>query len=68
MQRFLLLVCLIAIVGSGCTRRSEKVSKETAEAGKNLLGEKREFTQGPEIQRIYEPGRKVSLSLSYTPF
>ncbi|MGZ5442965.1 MAG: TonB-dependent receptor domain-containing protein [Thermoanaerobaculia bacterium] len=37
-------------------------------AAKNLLGEKREFTQGSEIQRIFDPGRKVSLSLSYTPF
>lgn len=37
-------------------------------AAKNLLGERREFTQGSEIQRIFEPGRKVSLSLSYTPF
>ncbi|HEV7243179.1 MAG TPA: TonB-dependent receptor [Thermoanaerobaculia bacterium] len=37
-------------------------------AGKNLLGEEREYTQGREIQRIYDPGRKVSLSLSYTPF
>jgi outer membrane receptor protein involved in Fe transport len=37
-------------------------------AAKNLLDAKREFTQGPEIQRIFDPGRKVSLSLSYTPF
>lgn len=37
-------------------------------AAKNLLDEKREFTQGAEVQRIFEPGRKVSLSLSYTPF
>ncbi|HET8773551.1 MAG TPA: TonB-dependent receptor [Thermoanaerobaculia bacterium] len=37
-------------------------------AAKNLLGEKREFTQGREIQRIFDPGRKISFSLSYTPF
>jgi outer membrane receptor protein involved in Fe transport len=37
-------------------------------AAKNLLGEERHYTQGSEIQRIYDPGRKVSLSLSYTPF
>ncbi|HEX6098652.1 MAG TPA: TonB-dependent receptor [Thermoanaerobaculia bacterium] len=37
-------------------------------AARNLLGEKREYTQGREIQRIFDPGRKVSLSLSYTPF
>lgn len=37
-------------------------------AAKNLLDEKREFAQGSEIQRVFDPGRKVSLSLSYTPF
>lgn len=37
-------------------------------AGTNLLNEKRDFVQGGQIQRHYEPGRKVSLSLSYTPF
>ncbi|HYO75520.1 MAG TPA: hypothetical protein VE010_03585, partial [Thermoanaerobaculia bacterium] len=37
-------------------------------AGTNLLDEKREFTQGGEIQRLFDPGRKFSLSLSYTPF
>lgn len=37
-------------------------------AARNLLGEKREFTQGREIQRIFDPGRKISFSLSYTPF
>ena len=37
-------------------------------AGTNLLDEKREFTQGGEIQRLFDPGRKVSLSFSYTPF
>ncbi|HEX7151101.1 MAG TPA: TonB-dependent receptor [Thermoanaerobaculia bacterium] len=37
-------------------------------AGTNLLDEKREFTQGGALQRRFDPGRKVSLSLSYTPF
>ena len=37
-------------------------------AATNLLDEKRRFTQGGEIQRLFDPGRKVSLSLSYTPF
>jgi hypothetical protein len=37
-------------------------------AGSNLLDEAREFTQGDRIQRRFEPGRKVSLSLSYSPF
>ena len=37
-------------------------------AGTNLLDEKREFTQGGEIQRLFDPGRKFSLSLSYSPF
>ncbi|HEX2836326.1 MAG TPA: TonB-dependent receptor [Thermoanaerobaculia bacterium] len=37
-------------------------------AAKNILDEKHEFTQGREIQRSYDPGRKISLSLSYTPF
>lgn len=37
-------------------------------AGTNLLDEKREFTQGGAIQRLFDPGRKVSLSLSYSPF
>lgn len=37
-------------------------------AATNVLDEKREFTQGGEIQRLFDPGRKVSLSLSYTPF
>ncbi|HEV7766794.1 MAG TPA: TonB-dependent receptor [Thermoanaerobaculia bacterium] len=37
-------------------------------AGTNLLNAKREFIQGGEIQRRYDPGRKVSLSLSYSPF
>ncbi|MFA6958439.1 MAG: hypothetical protein WC538_21440 [Thermoanaerobaculia bacterium] len=37
-------------------------------AGVNLLDEKREYFQGGELQRLYEPGRKISLSISYTPF
>lgn len=37
-------------------------------AGTNLLNDKRDFIQGGQIQRHYEPGRKVSLSLSYSPF
>lgn len=37
-------------------------------AGTNLLDAQREFTQGGQIQRRFEPGRKVSLSLSYGPF
>jgi outer membrane receptor protein involved in Fe transport len=36
--------------------------------GTNLLNDSREFIQGGLVQRRYEPGRKVSLSLSYTPF
>jgi TonB-dependent receptor len=34
----------------------------------NLFDTKCEFVQGGQIQRQYDPGRKVSLSLSYTPF
>jgi len=37
-------------------------------AGSNLLDDEKEFTQGGEIQRRFDPGRKVSLSLSYSPF
>lgn len=37
-------------------------------AATNLLDAKREFVQGGQIQRSFDPGRKVSLSLSYTPF
>lgn len=37
-------------------------------AGTNLFNDRREFTQGGLIQRSFAPGRKVSLSLSYTPF
>lgn len=36
-------------------------------SGSNLLDGTREFTQGGEIQRRYEPGRTVSFSLSYSP-
>lgn len=35
-------------------------------AGTNLFDEKRHFTQGGEIQRLFDPGRKFTLSLSYT--
>ncbi len=35
-------------------------------AAKNLLGEEREWTQGGEIFRLYEPGRGVSLGLGYS--
>lgn len=37
-------------------------------AATNLFDESREFTQGDSIQRLYRPGRTVSLSLSYSPF
>jgi outer membrane receptor protein involved in Fe transport len=37
-------------------------------AGTNLLDDTREFIQGGLVQRSYAPGRKVSLSLSFTPF
>ena len=37
-------------------------------AGTNLLDEKRSYVQGGEIQRLFDPGRKFSLSISYTPF
>ena len=37
-------------------------------AGTNLLDSGREFTQGGEIQRRFDPGRKFSVSLSYSPF
>lgn len=37
-------------------------------AASNLLGAQREFVQGGEVQRMFDPGRKVSLSVSYTPF
>ncbi|HEU4523242.1 MAG TPA: TonB-dependent receptor [Thermoanaerobaculia bacterium] len=34
----------------------------------NLLDDSRRFTQGSEIQRLYQPGRTFGLSLSLTPF
>jgi len=37
-------------------------------AASNILGARREFVQGDEIQRMFDPGRKISLSFSYTPF
>ncbi|HEX6178307.1 MAG TPA: TonB-dependent receptor, partial [Thermoanaerobaculia bacterium] len=37
-------------------------------AASNLLDQSREYTQGNQVQRLYKPGRTVSLSLSYTPF
>lgn len=37
-------------------------------AGTNLLDSKKEFIQGGAVQRRFDPGRKVSLSLSYSPF
>jgi outer membrane receptor protein involved in Fe transport len=37
-------------------------------AASNLLGERRQFMQGGQIHRSFDPGRKLSLSLSYSPF
>ncbi|MBV9492920.1 MAG: outer membrane beta-barrel protein [Acidobacteria bacterium] len=37
-------------------------------AATNLLDAKREFLQRGEVQRRFDPGRRISLSLSYTPF
>lgn len=37
-------------------------------AGSNLFNAEKEFIQGGALQRRYAPGRKVSLSLSYSPF
>lgn len=37
-------------------------------AAGNLLDEERTFTQGSEIQRLYQPGRTLSLSVSYSLF
>lgn len=34
----------------------------------NLLDQRREFTQGPEVVRGYESGRTISLTISYSPF
>ena len=35
-------------------------------AATNLLGEEREWTQGGEIFRLYDPGRSISLGLGYS--
>ncbi len=37
-------------------------------AATNLLGAKRTFMQGSNLQREFDPGRKFSISLSYSPF
>jgi outer membrane receptor protein involved in Fe transport len=37
-------------------------------AASNLLDAKRRFMQGSSLQREFDPGRKVSLTLSYSPF
>lgn len=37
-------------------------------AASNLLDQSRRFLQGAAVQRRYDPGRTVSLSVSYTPF
>lgn len=37
-------------------------------SGTNLTDESREWTQGGQIYRFYEPGRSLGLSLSYKPF
>lgn len=37
-------------------------------AASNLLDQDREFHQGTALQRRYQPGRTLSLSLSYSPF
>jgi TonB-dependent receptor len=37
-------------------------------AGSNLFDAKREFVQGGMLQRQFDPGRKVSVSLSFSPF
>ncbi|HYH07816.1 MAG TPA: TonB-dependent receptor [Thermoanaerobaculia bacterium] len=37
-------------------------------AASNLLDASRQFTQGGRIHRSFDPGRKLSLSLSYSPF
>lgn len=41
---------------------------EVKVSGSNLLDAEREFMQGSEIQRRFDPGRTFSLSLGYTPF
>jgi hypothetical protein len=37
-------------------------------AASNILNARREFVQGGELQRAFDPGRKISLSFSYSPF
>jgi TonB-dependent receptor len=37
-------------------------------AASNLFDKRHQFTEGGLIQRAYDPGRTISLSLSYTPF
>jgi outer membrane receptor protein involved in Fe transport len=37
-------------------------------AASNLLDQPREYVQGGEIQRTIDPGRRIGLLLSYTPF
>jgi outer membrane receptor protein involved in Fe transport len=37
-------------------------------AANNLLAADRRFLQAGAVQRRYEPGRSMSVSLSYTPF
>ncbi|HSG39772.1 MAG TPA: TonB-dependent receptor, partial [Thermoanaerobaculia bacterium] len=37
-------------------------------SGTNLLDEERLWTQGDGVFRLYDPGRTVSFSLSYSPF
>ncbi|HVR42698.1 MAG TPA: TonB-dependent receptor [Thermoanaerobaculia bacterium] len=37
-------------------------------AGSNLLDRRREFTQGAELFRRYDPGRTISLSIGYSPY
>lgn len=37
-------------------------------SGSNLTGEEREWTQGGETYRLFDPGRGLGFSLSYKPF
>jgi TonB-dependent receptor len=37
-------------------------------AASNLLDEARQYVQGGEVQRTFDPGRRIGLLLSYTPF
>ncbi len=47
-------------------RISRAAGLELKLAASNLLDERHEFTQGGELQRRFDPGRSLSLSLSYT--